>query len=69
MKPVHDMGVAELAAALKSRALSSREAAQALLDRVAAHQALGAFLHVDAEGALARPRRPMRRSPPARPAR
>lgn len=55
MKPVHDMGVAELAAALKSRALSSREATQALLDRIAAHdKALGAFLHVDAEGALAR---------------
>jgi aspartyl-tRNA(Asn)/glutamyl-tRNA(Gln) amidotransferase subunit A len=55
MKPVHDMGVAELAAALKSRALSSREATQALLDRIQAHdKALGAFLHVDAEGALAR---------------
>ncbi len=54
MKPVHDMGVAELAAALKSRALSSREATQALLDRVVAHEKLGAFLHVDAEGALAR---------------
>ncbi|MCE4555540.1 Asp-tRNA(Asn)/Glu-tRNA(Gln) amidotransferase subunit GatA [Roseateles cellulosilyticus] len=55
MKPVHDMGVAELAAALRSRALSSREATQALLDRIAAHdKALGAFLHVDAEGALAR---------------
>ncbi len=55
MKPVHDMGVAELAAALKSRALSSREATQGLLDRIAAHdKALGAFLHVDADGALAR---------------
>ena len=55
MKPVHDMGVAELAAALKSRALSSREATQALLDRIQTHdKALGAFLHVDAEGALAR---------------
>lgn len=55
MKPVHDMGVAELAAALKSRALSSREATQALLDRIQARdQALGAFLHVDADGALAR---------------
>ena len=63
MKPVHDMGVAELAAALKSRALSSREATQALLDRIDAQDArgggdglgrLGAFLHVDAEGALAR---------------
>jgi len=54
MKPVHDMGVAELAAALKSRALSSREAAQALLGRIAAHEKLGAFLHVDTDGALAR---------------
>ena len=55
MKPVHDMGVAELAAALKSRALSSREATLGLLDRIAAHdKALGAFLHVDVEGALAR---------------
>jgi aspartyl-tRNA(Asn)/glutamyl-tRNA(Gln) amidotransferase subunit A len=63
MKPVHDMGVAELAAALKSRALSSREATQALLDRIAAQDTgaggeglgrLGAFLHVDKEGALAR---------------
>jgi len=54
MKPVHDMGVAELAAALKNRALSSREATQGLLDRMAAHENLGAFLHVDAEGALAR---------------
>jgi len=55
MKPVHDMGVAELAAALKSRALSSREATQALLSRIATHDpALGAFLHVDADVALAR---------------
>jgi aspartyl-tRNA(Asn)/glutamyl-tRNA(Gln) amidotransferase subunit A len=54
MKPVHDMGVAELAAALKSRALSSREATQALLPRIAAHESLGAFLHVDSDGALAR---------------
>ncbi|MDR7270548.1 aspartyl-tRNA(Asn)/glutamyl-tRNA(Gln) amidotransferase subunit A [Pelomonas saccharophila] len=55
MKPVHDMGVAELATALKSRALSSREATQALLERIQARdQALGAFLHVDADGALAR---------------
>jgi aspartyl-tRNA(Asn)/glutamyl-tRNA(Gln) amidotransferase subunit A len=54
MKPVHDMGVAELAAALKRRALSSREATQALLSRITAHESLGAFLHVDADGALAR---------------
>ncbi|MBW8847961.1 MAG: Asp-tRNA(Asn)/Glu-tRNA(Gln) amidotransferase subunit GatA [Burkholderiales bacterium] len=54
MKPVHDMGVAELAAALKSRALSSREATQALLDRIDRQPSLGAFLHLDNEGALAR---------------
>lgn len=54
MKPVHDMGVAELATALKNRALSSREVALALLDRIAAHEKLGAFLHVDPDGALAR---------------
>ncbi|RZL37658.1 MAG: Asp-tRNA(Asn)/Glu-tRNA(Gln) amidotransferase subunit GatA, partial [Rubrivivax sp.] len=54
MKPVHDMGVAELAAALKSRAVSSREATQGLLDRITAHASLGAFLHVDSDGALAR---------------
>jgi len=46
--------VAELAAALKSRAVSSREATQALLARIATHETLGAFLHVDADGALAR---------------
>uniref|UniRef100_UPI0022311BF5 amidase family protein n=1 Tax=Klebsiella aerogenes TaxID=548 RepID=UPI0022311BF5 len=52
---VHDMGVAELAAALKARALSSREATQALLERIRSlDPALGAFLHVDADGALAR---------------
>ncbi|MBI3350707.1 MAG: Asp-tRNA(Asn)/Glu-tRNA(Gln) amidotransferase subunit GatA [Burkholderiales bacterium] len=54
MKSVHDMGVAELASALKSRAVSSREATQGLLARITAHEKLGAFLHVDAEGALAR---------------
>ncbi|MEO6276399.1 Asp-tRNA(Asn)/Glu-tRNA(Gln) amidotransferase subunit GatA [Roseateles sp.] len=54
MKPVHDMGVAELASALKSRAVSSREATQGLLDRITAHASLGAFLHVDTDGALAR---------------
>ncbi|WP_457420038.1 Asp-tRNA(Asn)/Glu-tRNA(Gln) amidotransferase subunit GatA [Roseateles sp. P5_E7] len=54
MKPVHDMGVAELATALKSRAVSSREATQGLLDRIAAHASLGAFLHVDTDGALTR---------------
>ncbi|MGQ3052339.1 MAG: Asp-tRNA(Asn)/Glu-tRNA(Gln) amidotransferase subunit GatA [Brevundimonas sp.] len=54
MKPVHDMGVAELAAALRSRVLSSREATLALLSRIQAHEGLGAFLHVNTDGALAR---------------
>lgn len=54
MNAVHDMGVAELASALKSRAVSSREVTQGLLARIAAHEKLGAFLHVDADGALAR---------------
>jgi aspartyl-tRNA(Asn)/glutamyl-tRNA(Gln) amidotransferase subunit A len=46
--------VAELAAALKSRAVSSREATQALLARITSHEKLGAFLHIDGDGALAR---------------
>jgi len=54
MKSVHDMGVAELASALKSRAVSSREVTQDLLSRIDAHASLGAFLHVDTDGALAR---------------
>jgi aspartyl-tRNA(Asn)/glutamyl-tRNA(Gln) amidotransferase subunit A len=54
MKAIHEMGVAELARALASRALSSREATQALLERAAAQAGLGAFLHLDAEAALAR---------------
>jgi aspartyl-tRNA(Asn)/glutamyl-tRNA(Gln) amidotransferase subunit A len=50
---IHDMGVAELARALTAKQLSSVEATQHLLARVAEHQALGAFLHLDAEVALA----------------
>jgi aspartyl-tRNA(Asn)/glutamyl-tRNA(Gln) amidotransferase subunit A len=53
MKALHEQGVAELAGALRRRELSSRELAQHLLARIGAQQALGAFLAVDAEAALA----------------
>jgi aspartyl-tRNA(Asn)/glutamyl-tRNA(Gln) amidotransferase subunit A len=51
--PVHEMGVAVLGRALDARELSSVEATQALLARAQTHEALGAYLHVDAEAALA----------------
>jgi aspartyl-tRNA(Asn)/glutamyl-tRNA(Gln) amidotransferase subunit A len=50
---LHDLGVAELGRALASRQVSSTEVTQHLLTRVASHQALGAFLAVDADAALA----------------
>jgi aspartyl-tRNA(Asn)/glutamyl-tRNA(Gln) amidotransferase subunit A len=50
---VHSMGIAALGRALAARELSSVEATQALLARAQAHASLGAYLHVDAEGALA----------------
>ncbi|QPF76097.1 Asp-tRNA(Asn)/Glu-tRNA(Gln) amidotransferase subunit GatA [Roseateles sp. DAIF2] len=51
---LHQMGVAELGRALAEKAVSSREATTQLLARVTTHDAaLGAFLHVDAEAALA----------------
>ncbi|MBI5256268.1 MAG: Asp-tRNA(Asn)/Glu-tRNA(Gln) amidotransferase subunit GatA [Burkholderiales bacterium] len=53
MTSPHDMGVAELGRALDARALSSRELTQHLLARVDTRSSLGAFLHVDAEAALA----------------
>jgi aspartyl-tRNA(Asn)/glutamyl-tRNA(Gln) amidotransferase subunit A len=53
MKPLHEMGVAELGRALAAKSVSSTELSQHLLARVTAAQALGAFLHVDAETALA----------------
>ena len=52
-KELHDLGVAEAGRALASKAVSSVELTQHLLARVTAFDALGAFLHVDAEGALA----------------
>jgi aspartyl-tRNA(Asn)/glutamyl-tRNA(Gln) amidotransferase subunit A len=47
------MGVAALGRALANKELSSREAVATLLERIEAQRALGAFLHVDAQGALA----------------
>jgi aspartyl-tRNA(Asn)/glutamyl-tRNA(Gln) amidotransferase subunit A len=52
-RPLHEMGVAELARAMASKQLSSAEATQHLLARIASHQHLGAFLATDAEAALA----------------
>ena len=50
---LHEMGVAALARALQARQVSSTEATQHLLARLAAHERLGAVLATDAEGALA----------------
>ncbi len=52
-KDLHDLGVAELAHVLAAKSASSAEVTQHLLARVASAAELGAFLHVDAEGALA----------------
>jgi len=50
---LHDMGVAALSRALADKQVSSTELVDHLLKRVDAHAHLGAFLHVDAEGARA----------------
>jgi aspartyl-tRNA(Asn)/glutamyl-tRNA(Gln) amidotransferase subunit A len=50
---LHDLGVAQLSRALASKEVSSAELVDHLLGRVNDHQALGAFLHVDADGARA----------------
>ena len=50
---LHQMGAAELARALASKATSSVEVTRHLLARIESHAHLAAFLHVDAEGALA----------------
>ncbi|MFI4868466.1 MAG: Asp-tRNA(Asn)/Glu-tRNA(Gln) amidotransferase subunit GatA [Steroidobacterales bacterium] len=50
---MHDKSVTELAAALRSRQVSSVELTQALLERVTRHQgALNAFISITAEAAL-----------------
>ena len=53
MTALHDLGVAGLRRALADRSISSTEVTGHLLDRIAAHSALGAFLQVDGDGALA----------------
>ena len=52
MKALHEMGVAELGAALAAKAVSSVEVTTHLLARVATHEQLGAWLCVDGEVAL-----------------
>ena len=47
------LGVADLRKALAAREVSSVELTKHLLARITAHHELGAFLHVDAQGALA----------------
>ena len=50
---LHTLGVAALGQVLAARQVSSVEVTQQLLGRIAAQQALGAFLQVDADGATA----------------
>jgi len=51
--PLHDLTLAQQSQALNSGQTTSVALTQHALDRIAAHAALGAFLHVDADGALA----------------
>ncbi len=51
--PLHALGVADLSRLLDQKQVSSVELTRHLLDRVEAHAALGAFLSVDADVALA----------------
>jgi aspartyl-tRNA(Asn)/glutamyl-tRNA(Gln) amidotransferase subunit A len=53
---LHNLGVAELAAKLAAREVSSVEVTQHFLARMAAHEALGAFLATDADVSLAQAR-------------
>ncbi|HEX5687674.1 MAG TPA: Asp-tRNA(Asn)/Glu-tRNA(Gln) amidotransferase subunit GatA [Ideonella sp.] len=48
---LHDLGVAALSRALADKQVSSAELVDHLLGRIADQRALGAFLHVDADGA------------------
>src|SRR5574340_1493776 len=50
---LHDLGVAEAVRALAGGAVSSAELTAHLLARIDAQRDLGAFIHVDTEGALA----------------
>ena len=51
--PLHDLTLAQQSQALNSGQTTSVALTQHALDRIAAHAALGAFLHIDADGALA----------------
>ena len=53
---LHDLGVAELAAKLAAREVSSVEVTQHFLARIKQHDSLGAFLATDAEISLAQAR-------------
>ncbi|HMC17125.1 MAG TPA: amidase family protein, partial [Albitalea sp.] len=53
MKALHEMGVADVGRALAAREVSSVEITKHLLARVASHEQLGAWLHVDGDAALA----------------
>lgn len=55
-KSLHRLGVAEIAEGLAAKRFSSEELTRHLLARVDAHRDLGAFLHVDADHALAQAR-------------
>lgn len=50
-RPLHDLGVADVLRGLQDKAFSSAELVDHLLARVADARELGAFLHVDADGA------------------
>ena len=51
--PLHDLTLAQQSQALNAGQTTSVALTQHALDRIAAHADLGAFLHVDADGALA----------------
>ena len=53
---LHNLGVAELAAQLRAKQVSATEAAQHFLARAKAHQNLGAFVSLNEDATLARPR-------------
>ena len=53
---LHDLGVAQLAAALRAKQVSAVEAAQHFLARAKAHQGLAAYLAIDEDVTLAQAR-------------